>query len=148
MTKSLPIQLLSPLGPELTKLLQKKDQPSTIKEKTRGQKRRRIVNVMHAIERTRPPASASRIMPVASTKAETTAEAETAAEAANLMSTMSGIDKLISDMVAEEAVATAEEIMAAVPGKDKEVADTLLKGKEFDLRHLGVKNCLRQRKRR
>jgi hypothetical protein len=31
MTESLPIQLLSPLGPELTKLLQKKDEPSTTK---------------------------------------------------------------------------------------------------------------------
>ena len=135
------------------KLLQKKDQPSAIKEKTGGQKRRRIVNVMHAIERTPPPASASRIMPIASTKAETTTEAETTAEGAtaveadNLMSTMSGIDKLISDMVAEEAVAAAEEIVATVPSKDKEVADTSSKGKGFDLRHLGVKNCLRQRKR-
>jgi hypothetical protein len=53
------------------------------------------------------------------------------------MSTMSGIDKLISDMVAEEAVATAEEIVATVPGKDKEVTDNSSKGKEFDLRHLG-----------
>jgi hypothetical protein len=153
MTESLPIQLLSPLRPELTKLLQKKDQPSAIKEKTGGQKRRRIVNVMHAIERTPPPASASRMMSIASTEAETTAEAETAAEAAttaetaNLMGTMSGINKLISDMDVEEAVATAEEIAVAVPGKDKEVADTSSKGKGFDLRHLGVKNCLRQRKR-
>jgi hypothetical protein len=71
----------------------------------------------------------------------------TAADAANLMSTMSGIDKLISDMVAEEAVATAEEIVAAVPGKYKEIADTSSKGNEFDLWHQGVKNCLRQRKR-
>jgi hypothetical protein len=39
MTESLPIKLLSPLGPELTKLLHKKDQPSAIKEKTEGQKR-------------------------------------------------------------------------------------------------------------
>jgi hypothetical protein len=53
------------------------------------------------------------------------------------MSTMSGIDKLISDMVAEEAVAAVEEIVAMVPDKDKEVADTSSKGKEFDLRHLG-----------
>jgi hypothetical protein len=36
MTGSLPIQLLSPLRPELTKLLQKKDQPLAIKEKTGG----------------------------------------------------------------------------------------------------------------
>jgi hypothetical protein len=39
MTKSLPIKLLSPLGPELTKLLQKKDQPSAVKVKTEGQKK-------------------------------------------------------------------------------------------------------------
>jgi hypothetical protein len=39
MTESLPIQLLSPMRPELTKLLQKKDQPSAIKEKTGAQKR-------------------------------------------------------------------------------------------------------------
>jgi hypothetical protein len=31
MTESLPIKLLSPLGPQLTKLLQKKDEPSTTK---------------------------------------------------------------------------------------------------------------------
>jgi hypothetical protein len=36
MTKSLPIKLLSPLGPELTKLLQKKGEPSTTKEKADG----------------------------------------------------------------------------------------------------------------
>jgi hypothetical protein len=50
-------------------------------------------------------------------------------------------------MVAEEAVAIAEENVAALPGKGKEVADTSSKEIEFDLRHLGVKNCLRQRKR-
>jgi hypothetical protein len=32
MTKSLPIKLLSPLGPQLTKLLQKKDEPSAAKK--------------------------------------------------------------------------------------------------------------------
>jgi hypothetical protein len=39
MTESLPIKLLSPLIPELTRLLQKKDQPSAVKEKTKGQKK-------------------------------------------------------------------------------------------------------------
>jgi hypothetical protein len=33
---SLPIKLLSPLGPELTKFLQNKDQPSAAKEKVEG----------------------------------------------------------------------------------------------------------------
>jgi hypothetical protein len=49
---------------------------------------------MQAIEQTPPPASASRMVPVAS------AEAKATAEAANLVSTMSGNDKLISNMVA------------------------------------------------
>jgi hypothetical protein len=80
MIESLPIKMLSPLGPELTKLLQKKEQPLAVKEKTEGQKRRRIVNVMQAIERTPPLASASRMIPAAS------AEAEADAEATNLVS--------------------------------------------------------------
>jgi hypothetical protein len=80
MTESLPIKLLSPLGSELTKLLQKKDQPSAVKEKTEGQKKRRIVNVMQVVERTPPLASASKIVSIASVEA--TAKAETSAEAA------------------------------------------------------------------
>ena len=36
MTKSLPIKLLSPLGPELMKLLQKKDEPLATKKKADG----------------------------------------------------------------------------------------------------------------
>jgi hypothetical protein len=39
MIESLPIQLLSPLRPELTKLLWKKDEPLTTKEKAEGQKK-------------------------------------------------------------------------------------------------------------
>jgi hypothetical protein len=86
---------------------------------------------MQAIERTPPSASASRIVRAAS------ARAEAAAEAAALVSTMSGIDKLISDMVVEETVATAEENMAVVPGKGKEIVCASSEEKEFDLRHLG-----------
>jgi hypothetical protein len=44
-TESLPIKLLSPLGSELTKLLQKKDEPSATK-KADEKKKRRIVTVM------------------------------------------------------------------------------------------------------
>jgi hypothetical protein len=97
---------------------------------------------MQAIEWTPPPASASRMVPVASveaeaaTKAEGTIEAVAAADAVNLVSTMSEIDKFILDMVAEETIATAEENVAAVPGKGKEVADTSSKENEFDLQHL------------
>jgi hypothetical protein len=94
MTESLPIKLLSPLGPELTKLLQKKDEPSATK-KVDMRKKRRIDTVMEAIERTPPSAPA-------------TAEAAAAAEAANLESTLSVIDKLILGMPIEETVATTE----------------------------------------
>jgi hypothetical protein len=131
MTDSLPIKLLSPLGPELMKFLLNKDQPSAAKEKDEGQKKRRIVNVMQAIERTPRSASASRMVPAASDEAEATAKA------AKLVTTMSGIDKLISDMVAEEIVVTAKENMAAVPDKGKEVVDASSGEKGFDLRHLG-----------
>jgi hypothetical protein len=131
MTDSLPIKLLSPLGPELTKFLQKKEQPSAAKEKAEGQKKRRIVNVMQAIERTPPSASVAKIVTAASV------EAEVDAEAARLATTMSGIYKLISDMVAEETVVVAEESMAAVPDKGKKVVDASSGEKDFDLRHLG-----------
>jgi hypothetical protein len=56
---------------------------------------------------------------VASAEAEAAAEAETATEAHKLVTTLSGIDKLISYMVAGETVATAEENVAAVPSKGK-----------------------------
>jgi hypothetical protein len=53
MTESLPIRLLSPLGPELIKLFQKKGE-SSAKKKTDGLKKRRIGSVMQAIEKTPP----------------------------------------------------------------------------------------------
>ena len=54
MTESLPIKL-SPLGPHLTKLLQKKE-PSAAK-KSAGPKKQRIITVTEAIEETPPLAS-------------------------------------------------------------------------------------------
>jgi hypothetical protein len=50
---------------------------------------------------------------------------------------MSGIDKLISDMVAEETTVAMEERMATVPNEGKKVIDTSLGEKDFDLRYLG-----------
>jgi hypothetical protein len=140
MTESLPVKLLSPLGPELTKLLQKKDKPPAIKKNTDGQKKRRIVTVMQAIERTPPSASTSKITPIASVEAaaeaNTSAEATAAAEAANLESTLSGIDKMLLDMAAEETDAAAEKTMATVPGKGKKIVDATLEEMNFDLRNL------------
>jgi hypothetical protein len=111
MTESLPIKL-SPLGPHLTKLLQKKE-PSVTK-KSAGPKRRRIITVIEAIEETPPPASASKITPTAevATATEATPTEATTTEAAmaedtNLESTFSNIDKMLLDMAVEEAAAAA-----------------------------------------
>jgi hypothetical protein len=89
---------------------------------------------MQAIEWTPPSASTSKITPIAS--AEATAEAAVAAKAANLESTLSGIDKLLLDMAAEETAAAAEEVMATVPDKGKKIADAASEEKDFDLQNL------------
>jgi hypothetical protein len=140
MTDSLPVKLLSPLGPELTKLLLKKDKPSTSKEKADGHKKQRIVNVMQAIERTPPLASASKVTPIASAEAiaeaDTSIEAAAAAKAANLESTLSGIDKILLVMAAEETVVATEKVEATVPDKGKKIADAALEERDFDLQNL------------
>jgi hypothetical protein len=137
MTESLPVKLLSPLGPELTKLLQKKNEPSTAK-KAVGRKKQRIVTVMQAIEETPPSASASKITPaaevVAATEA-TTAEATTAG-ATNLESTLSDIDRILLDMAAEEAATAAKETVATVPEKGKAVAEDTSEEKNFNFQNI------------
>jgi hypothetical protein len=72
-------------------------------------------------------------------KAAIPADAEDAggAEAEELAATMSEIDKLISDVVAEKADVVAEKSMAPVPDKGKKIDDASSKEKDFDLRHLG-----------
>jgi hypothetical protein len=134
MTESLPIKLLSPLGPHLTKLLQKKDETSATKTAV-GPKKRRIVTVTQAIEETPPPASVSKMT--------------SAAEATNLESTLSDIDKVLLDLAAKEAVAATEgvlaaketdvvieEAMAVVPGKGKEIAEDTSEDQGFCFQNL------------
>jgi hypothetical protein len=139
MTESLPIKLLSPLGLELTKLFQKKEEPSATK-KADGLKKRRIGSVMQAIEKTPPSASASKIAPTVSAEAAVEAnipsEAAVAAEAVNLESTLSGIDRLLLDMPTEETVVAAEQVMAPVPDKGKKIADAASEEKDFELQNL------------
>jgi hypothetical protein len=95
---------------------------------------------MQAIERTPSLALTSKIAPIASaeatTEADTSAEAAADAEAANLESTLSGIDKLLLDMAAEEIAAATEMVMATVPDKGKEIADVASEERDFDLRNL------------
>jgi hypothetical protein len=140
MTKSLPIKL-SPLGPHLTKLLQKKKEPSSTK-KSAGPKKRRIITVTEVIEETPPPASASKTPAIEiATAAEaapietSTAEAATA-ENAHLESTLSNIDKILLDMAAEEAAVVAEETMATVPEKEKEMAEDASEEENFNFQNL------------
>jgi hypothetical protein len=133
MIESLPIKLLSPLGPQLTKLFQKKQEPSGI-NKADGLKKRRIGSVMQAIEKTPPSASTSKIAPTASTGATT--EAAAATEAANLEATLSGIDKLLLNMAIEEIVAAAEQVLAPVPDKGKKIVEATSAKKDFELRNL------------
>jgi DNA primase len=132
MTESLPIKLLSPLGPQLTKLLQKKDKPS-IAKKAVGPKKRRIVIVMQAIEETPPPAPASKMTPAA--EAAGSADATTA-EATNLESTLSAIDKVLLDLAAEETVAAAEEALAAELERRKEIVEDASEEKGFSFQNL------------
>jgi hypothetical protein len=139
MTESLPIKLLSPLGPELTKLLQKKDKPSTTK-KVDGQKKRRIGNVMEAIERT-PPST------LASAEANISAKAAAVTEAANLEVTLSGIDKLILGMPTEETVAATEQVMAQCLTKGRKLPRLLQKKKISTFGTLSDKNYLRPKRR-
>jgi hypothetical protein len=136
MTESLPIKLLSPLGPELTMLLQKKDEPSVTK-KVDGEKKRMIGTIMEAIERTPPSALASKIAPTASVEAAAEAnisiEAAAAAEATNLESTQSRIDKLLLGMAVEETAMATKEVMAPEPDKGKKIVVAASEEKGFDI---------------
>jgi hypothetical protein len=135
MTESLPLKL-SPLGPQLMKLLQKKE-PAEIKKP--AEKRQRIITVIDAIEETPPSASASK---TSAAEAATTAEATTT-EATNLEGVFSDIDKMILDMATEETVATAEATLATVPGKgkkvfnkEKKITEDILEEGDFDFRNM------------
>jgi hypothetical protein len=60
----------------------------------------------------------------------TSAEA-TAAEATNLESTLSTIDKVLLDLAAEETAAAIEEVLTVMPEKGKEIAKDTSEGQGF-----------------
>jgi hypothetical protein len=95
---------------------------------------------MQAIEKMPPSASVSKIAPTASVEAtaeaNTSAEAAAATEAANLETTLSGIDKLLLDMATEETVAAAEQVMALEPDKGKKITEATSAGEDFELQNL------------
>jgi hypothetical protein len=133
MTDSPPSKLLSPLRSELTAFLQKRGQPSAVEEKVKEQKKRRIVNVMQAIERTPPSASTSKTVTTTGAEVETKAAIE-AKDAGEVEASMSDIDRLISDVIKE---VTAEGDIATMPDKEREIDTDPSGGGDFDIRHLG-----------
>jgi hypothetical protein len=94
---------------------------------------------MQAIEQTPPSASAIKIAIPEDAKAEAEGATE-AKDAGEVETTMSDIDRLVSDIYADVTAETnvaREETMATVPDKGKEIDNTPSDEKEFDLRHLG-----------
>jgi hypothetical protein len=141
MTESLPNKL-SPLGPELMKLLQKKKEPS-VAEKPAEPKMRRIITIIEAIEETSPPASASKIAAVEAAPAEASTSEAAAAKATNLENILSDIDEMILNMAKEETAIAAEETPAAVPEKrkkmpekEKELAEDASEKRNFNFQNI------------
>jgi hypothetical protein len=138
MIESPPFKLISPLRSELTNLLQKKKMPSATEEKVGGQRKRHIVNVMQSFEQTPPSASV--------VKAAIPADTEDAdgAKAEEFATTMSEIDKLISDVVAEKTYVVAEKSMAAMSDKERKLKVPLRKGKILTFGSWVARNFLKK----
>jgi hypothetical protein len=93
--------------------------------------------VIEAIEETPPPASASKTPDAEDATATEAAPAEAAtAEDTNLEGTFSDIDKMLLNMAAEETATAAEETLATVPGKEKEIAEDTLEEKDFNFQNI------------
>jgi hypothetical protein len=78
---------------------------------------------MQAIEETPPPTSMSKMTHAA--------EVAASAEASNLETTLSDIDKVLLDLAAEETAAAAKEVLALAPEKGKKIAEDTSKEKGF-----------------
>jgi hypothetical protein len=102
--------------------------------------------VTEVIEGTPPSASTSKAPAKApavesATATEATLTEAAAAEAAmaediHLESTLSNIDKILLDMATEEAATAAEEAMATVPEKEKEIAEDASEEEIFNFQNL------------
>jgi hypothetical protein len=133
MTKSLPNKL-SLLGPELMKLLQKK-KPS-VAEKPAEPKKQRIITVIEAIEETPPSTSAPKTAAAEAAPAEASTSKVAAAEATNLENTLTVIDEMILNMAEEETTAATEETLAAMPEKEKELAEDASEERNFNFQNI------------
>jgi hypothetical protein len=140
MTETLPAKL-SPLGPQLTKLFRKVEDPEKTKKITKT-KRQRIIAVTEVIDKT-PPRASARKAPAAegTTNIEVATSEVAATEAAsakdlNLETTIEDIDKILLDMAAEEATTAAEETMATVPEKGQDKAEDTSEDEAFIFQNL------------
>jgi hypothetical protein len=141
MTESLRNKL-SPLGPELMKLLQKKKEP-LVAEKPAEPKKRRIIAVIEAIEETPPSALAPKTAAAEAAPAEASTSEAATAEATNLENILTDIDEMILNVAEEETTAAAEETPAAVPeegekmpGKEKEIAEDASEEEDFNFQNI------------
>jgi hypothetical protein len=98
-----------------------------------GQKGEGLLLLCKLLRKRPPPASASKITPAAEVAAS--AEAATA-EATNLECTLSDIDKVLLDLDEEDTAASAEEVLAIVPEKGKEVVEDILEEKGFNFQNI------------
>jgi hypothetical protein len=146
MTELLPTRL-SPLAPELTKLLQKDKEASATKSPARP-KKRRIIPVVDVIHQTPPPASASKIVNAETTEAEIAGAEAARAEAAraeateaeagttedlNLETTLGDIDNILLKIVGEEAAAVAVNTLTE---KGKEQIEDISEERDFNFQDL------------
>jgi hypothetical protein len=93
--------------------------------------------VTESIEGTPPQASAPKAPAVESTTATDATNAEDAgAEDINLESMVADIDKILLNMVAEEAVAATEEITASEPERKKEITEDPSEDEAFMFQNL------------
>jgi hypothetical protein len=136
LTEPFPFAMLSPLGSGLTSLLQSKEKgfgqssggketASATEGNAGGHKKHRMMDGMQAIQKTPPSASVEKIVMLVNVEDTAKAEAnEARPKAKNLSTTMSEIDRLISDVALEKDIAKVS------TGKASEDID-------LDLRHLG-----------
>jgi hypothetical protein len=129
------IFLLSPLRLELMKLLQKKKEPSVAK-KPAEPKKRRIITIIEAIEETPSSVSTPKTAAAEVAPAEASTSEAAAAEATNLENTLTDIDEMILNMAEEETAAATEETPAAVPKKEKELAEDASKERNFNFQNI------------
>jgi hypothetical protein len=94
-------------------------------EEMGARKKRHMMNILQAIEQTPPLASTDK------TAKSTDAEVAVATEGKDLTTTMSKIERIISDVVAKKEVASE------VLDKGKKDEEISLEEANFDLRHLG-----------